>query len=153
MKAFLIGDAFLIQEKWRNIDAHRCLGVASSFPRGGKVCIHWVNCHQNAELLRRGAAGLILFFLSLRLVGRPVQTPKCWCLVLLKKLYSAFLTSCCLCRSAQSLRHPVLYLPALLQVSWILWDVKNGTSCLCLGPESIWTRYSCEMLIFSGEWE
>ena len=112
-----------------------------------------MNCHWNAELLGRGAAGLIPFFVSLTLVGRAMQTPKHWCLTLFKMLYSIFPTSSCLSRSALSLRHPVLYLPALLQVSWLLWDVKNGTWCLCLGPESVPTWYSCETFTLSEEWE
>lgn len=112
-----------------------------------------MKCYWKAEPLGRSAASLILLFLSLTPMGRAVQEPKHWCLQLFKVLYGIFPTSSCLSRSAQSLMHLLMYLPALLQVSWILWDVKNGTWCLCLGPESVPMWYSCETLTLSGEWE
>lgn len=105
------------------------------------------------QIIRRAAAGQMLFFVSLPLVARAIQAPQCWCIVPFKMLCNIFPTSSCLSRSAQSLRHPVLYLPSLLQVSWILWDVKNGTWCLCLGLASLPTWQSCETLTLLEEWE
>lgn len=141
-KSFTKWECFsYLKHKLNITHAHGCLGVASSFPRGGKIFIQpfEVNCYWNAEPLRRSATDLILLFLLLflTLVGRAVQEPKHWCLELFKVLYGIFPTSSCFSRSAQSLMCFVMYLPALLQVSWILRDVKYGTWCLCLGSESV----------------